>query len=537
MPEQIKKYLAKAKELWEKLNSRQKKIFISSAAFIAVAIIILVFVMTRKEYETLIACSSATEASEVKKLLDDHPEIHYNIKGNNKVFEVLKADYQNAFYLLVENDVPSSGYTWESITANNSWSTTNSERKYQEKLLKESKIESILKMYENIKNARVELSIPEESYSVLHKNEETTANVTLELSGRLPDGIGEELAKTIAYMIGNETTEHIIIMDTKLNVVFSGTSGSDKNIYNLTGQAAHTAQLENALSGKLSTLLLSLGPYNVATVVPSLRVDYNVTNTKRTTYSIPDDREEGYKTKYYYTYTEGAYTGGEVGAASNDSEEGTTYELNNGGTTSYSTTIQELYAINEVVEQIQGESGVIQLDDSGLAVSLTIYRAYDEDELRARGELDEMTFEEFKAAHEDIISIEPHDALYSMLEAASGIPIANIHITINQVPFFQGSIKEGFNFVRYIPLFILAVIVGLLAFVVFRSTRAVEVTEMEPELSVEALLEATRQQEQPLEDIEFNEKSEARKVIERFVDDNPDAVAILLRNWLDNGWG
>ena len=40
-----------------------------------------------------------------------------------------------------------------------------------------------------------------------------------------------------------------------------------------------------------------------------------------------------------------------------------------------------------------------------------------------------------------------------------------------------------------------------------------------------------------LENIELEQKSEARKLIENFVDENPEAVATLLRNWLDEDWG
>lgn len=533
MPEQVKEYWKKVKEFWEKFNEKQKKIFISGAAFLVIAIVILVFVMTRTEYETLIVCNTAQEAAEVKKLLDEN-EIEAKISGNNKTFEVLKEDYEKAFFLLVENDVPSSGYTWESITANNSWSTTNSERKYQEKLLKEAKIEAALEMYSYVKEALVELNIPEKSYSVLSDDEETTANVTLELSQSLPAGVGETLAKTIAYMVGNETTDHIVIMDSNMNVIFSGRAGSGDS-YNVSTQMDTTSKMEDGLNNKISTLCSSLGPYGSVTVASHLKVDYSITNTQKITYSIPEDREEGYKTEYHYTYTEGTYTGGEVGAASNDSEEGTTYEIDNGGTSSYSETIQELYALNEVVETIQGESGVVQLDESSVAISLIIYKKYDEDELRTRGLLDDMTFEEFKMANENIVSVEPHEGLFEAVEAATGIPQENISITINEEPFFIGSEVEEFNILTYIPLIVLAVIVALLAFVVYRSTKVVEVTETEPELSVEALLEATKQQ--PLDEIEFSDKSEARKVIEHFVDENPEAAALLLRNWIESDWG
>ena len=77
---------------------------------------------------------------------------------------------------------------------------------------------------------------------------------------------------------------------------------------------------------------------------------------------------------------------------------------------------------------------------------------------------------------------------------------------------------------------------GLLLFVVFRAMKPAEVVETEPELSVERLLATTREN-QSLEDIEFGEKSETRKMIEKYIDENADAVAALLRNWLsDDGW-
>ncbi len=75
----------------------------------------------------------------------------------------------------------------------------------------------------------------------------------------------------------------------------------------------------------------------------------------------------------------------------------------------------------------------------------------------------------------------------------------------------------------------------MLLFVVFKGTSPAEVTELEPELSVEQLLATTREN-QTLDDIEFSEKSETKKMIEKFVDENPEAVAQLLRNWLTDEW-
>ena len=65
--------------------------------------------------------------------------------------------------------------------------------------------------------------------------------------------------------------------------------------------------------------------------------------------------------------------------------------------------------------------------------------------------------------------------------------------------------------------------------------RSAKAAEPEEELSVESLLQSTPAE--VLEDIELEEKSETRKLIEKFVDENPEAVASLLRNWLTEDWG
>ena len=82
---------------------------------------------------------------------------------------------------------------------------------------------------------------------------------------------------------------------------------------------------------------------------------------------------------------------------------------------------------------------------------------------------------------------------------------------------------------------LIVIILALLAFVILRSMRVEHETEQEEELSVESLIQST--QDADLEDIEVETKSETRKMIEKFVDDNPEAVANLLRNWLTEDWG
>ena len=77
-------------------------------------------------------------------------------------------------------------------------------------------------------------------------------------------------------------------------------------------------------------------------------------------------------------------------------------------------------------------------------------------------------------------------------------------------------------------------IISLLAFVVLRSMKTRKSEEEEEDLSVEGILQSNP--EPQLEDIDVETKSETRKLIEKFVDENPEAAANLLRNWLNEDW-
>ena len=87
-----------------------------------------------------------------------------------------------------------------------------------------------------------------------------------------------------------------------------------------------------------------------------------------------------------------------------------------------------------------------------------------------------------------------------------------------------------------LQIILIVLILGLLAFVILRSMRQARVEEPEPEISIDDILQST-QPDTELDEIGVEDKSEARKIVEKFVEDNPEAAANLLRNWLNDDWG
>jgi len=148
-----------------------------------------------------------------------------------------------------------------------------------------------------------------------------------------------------------------------------------------------------------------------------------------------------------------------------------------------------------------------------------------------------MTWDEFKAANSEARVVEVDDMYISMISNATGVPESKVTFVCYEEPRFIDEEDGGFSVMDYAQIAIAVLIFALLGYVVFRSTRGPKVEELQPEVSVESLLESTSMaQQEQLEDIGYAEKSEVRLMIEKFVDENPEAVANLLRNWLNEEW-
>ena len=147
-----------------------------------------------------------------------------------------------------------------------------------------------------------------------------------------------------------------------------------------------------------------------------------------------------------------------------------------------------------------------------------------------------MTWEEFKAANNKPKVVQVDESYVTAIANITGFPEKSISFICQEEPQFIDEIEEGRSITDYAQIIIAVLIFALLGYVVFRSTRSEKVEEIAPEISVESLLESTAEVQDSLEDIGYNEKSDVRLMIEKFVDENPDAVASLLRNWLNEDW-
>lgn len=520
-------------EWWNKFSTKQKTVVISIAAGVIVALALLVTVLTRKQYVPLTTCETTTEASEVVDLLESN-NMDYQTNTEGTTITILDSQEAEARLLLGSNNIPNMNYTIDDVT-DGGFSTTESDKQKRYVVYMQDYMEEILEANSSVKKATVQLDIPEDDGTLIAQETESFAAVTLQLEGELNEDAAAALARCIATGLGNETTDNVTIIDTEGNLLFSGENSSDTEGTSANSQLTMKKKAEDLVRSEVKSVLLGTDLYDNVEVASNLDLDFSVTKLVTHDYTPAEDSTQGVLSheEIYQSDSQGGVSG-VPGTTSNDND--TTYQLQNYDNSSESVTQETRdYLPNESVMEQTIPPGLIQYDSSSISVAAKSLRVYKEEDVRSQGLLTDMTWEEFKAANEAQVKLDVDEELYSLVHTATGIPQENISIVAYEVPVFID--REGLDIeaTDMIQIAIIVVILGLLAFVILRSMRTSRTEEPEEELSVESLLQSTPSE--PLEDIELEEKSETRKMIEKFVDENPDAVANLLRNWLSEDWG
>lgn len=538
MNDRVKQVVDRIKDVLNKYTLKQKIIVGVLIGAIAIAIVLVSYFATRPVYVQLAKIEDAKMASEIIQALETEgiPN-RYKATDAATVIEVEQEYLSDATLLIESSDALSSGMTWEEAL-DNDMSTTTSEKRTKTTLALQTSLRKALLQYEGIQDASVLISVPEEDYTVLAEAKETSVAVTLTLSQDAKIGVGtaNAMALFLANAVGNSSTDNIVIIDTAGNKLFSGLDDSG-----LGGQiesaAEYKLKLQNQIANDVETVLLKCGYSDVE--IGSSNIVFNMDKVTElyTEYSVSENMEQGYySSTYNYKSVGNQSSGGIPGTDSNDDDTDTMIQSD--GASNTTVTLDKAdYLPNERQTNSEFEVGAVKPAESSMAIVLTTYNIIHEESLREQGLLDEISFEEYCEANSIKTEVEVPENIVDLVRQTTGIAANNIAISAYTMPMFEAEEEtEGVSAQNILMIVLAVLIVALLVFVVIKGTTPMEVTELEPELSVEELLTATKDN-QPLEDIEFNEKSEARALIEKFVDEKPDAVAQLLRNWINEDWG
>lgn len=532
MADRLKEIPAKILAWWNKFTARQKSVIMGIAAAVIFTFAIFVYVLSKPQYTQLIVCDTTSEAAEVIEILESNSIAHRESTSGLKI-EVETSQVSTANIALGAAGYVPDDYTLEDAL-NGSLTTTAADTEKRYKLYLEKKLASDFEQMPMIKDAVVNLSIPEQDGTLTAKRYESSAYIQLEIDGTFTSANAAALAKATATALGNETTANITIIDNDANLLFAG--GDD---YSTAGIANSMQELQNQaesqVANEVKKVLLGTRQYNNIEVASRLSMDFASYQDTLKEYYANDDRTEGMIASQQTFESESeSGVGGTPGTDSNGELNTYVYQDSQNSTTTQNETDTQ-YLPNEHIRYSEAAAGAIDLANSSISIAAIKYRVLHEEDAETQGLLEGLTWEEYKLANSEDVRIEVDSDFYNLVANATGISADRITIIAYESPLYYD--KEGMSVsattIMSVILFIL--IIGLLAFVVLRSMVASrKETPEEEELSVEDLLQSTPESE--LEDIDVESKSEVRMMIEKFVDENPEAAAALLRNWLNEDY-
>ena len=414
-------------------------------------------------------------------------------------------------------------------------STTESDKLKLYKAYQEEMLESDLESMENVISAKVDLHIPEDDGTMIAQNEDASAAIMLELNDALSNEQASNIAQFVKTSLGNDKIQTITIIDNEGNLLFSG---DDTSSITGTANSQFTVkqQTESVLESNIKKVVLGTNEYNLIEVSSNLDVDFSSIEETEHLFYAPEGATQGVLS--HEDIFEAEATGGNSGVPGTDSnnQDNTDYVMQDYESNSSSQSeISRDYLPNEKVTLTKIPAGLVKYDNSSVSVAAIKYKVLKEEDAKNQGLLDGITWDEYKAQNQQRTKLEVDEDIIDLVAKASGINSENISFIAYEEPMYIDAEGMPVKATDILQIALIALIMGLLAFVIFKSMRSEKVTVEEEEVSVETLLQSTPESE--LEDIEAESKSETRKLIEKFVDENPEAVANLLRNWLNEDWG
>lgn len=536
MQETVRKYMSQISEKWNEIEKSLRVKIILLAVGLLIALGLTVFLAVKPKWVVIEANSDAVTIGNIQKVFDD-ANIKNRLIKNSTAIEIQENQANQARILLAEKNVTNTGFTFENAFDTSNIGMTDRDKVEMYLRAQETAIVEQLRNIDGVDSASVKLVVPSDTALFEKEQTEASAGITVYKSKEINEKQGETMARLVCMSVKGLEMENIEIVDQEGNSIYSG---STRNINTSSTKADKEKQVTRDKEMQIRAALSDL--YDDVNVMSNIVFDWNKKQQKSTTYVPPvNDMTIGVPTKSIKeseNVVNGAQ-GQEPGVASND-QNPTNYQTENDSNASYdSAKDTNEYIYNSTEEIIEVAEGALQKDQSSISVFVYNLKEYKEAELKKKNIINETTtWEDFKSQNSAKPKIVVDPDIVQSLKVGTGID--NLTIYGYEKPVFVDEVIKPVAVEQIIILSILVILLLLLAFALIKKTKPDEIEEIEPELSVEDLIVSTqledeKEDEDSLAGIDEHESEYMRRIVE-FIDEKPEAVAQLLRNWLTDEW-
>ena len=414
----------------------------------------------------------------------------------------------------------------------------------------QSEIEMALLNVQGIEDATVILNLSDPRALFLGNMPRPSAAVTLETQRTFNAQDSMMLASMVANAVEGLDIDFITITDQNLRTIFNGSLDGDERFGTamLGGEVDHRA-LESARA-EAGVMELFSNMFHIVDVSAQVAVQTDSVSRVSTEFSDPSNGAGGFATNretVVESATGTAPQGQEPGLGPNAGVPAFAGAQTGDTEASREAIYESNILVNQVTESVEVAAGQPILDQSSIAVVVSTRQVYDQAVMESNGLLPEgVNWDMFVMQNSLPIADVNADvpALSLMVASSTGIPVENVSLIAQIQPVFVPIIQTPTNWNLIILLSIMAALLMMLAYALIRTRKVEEeIIEIEPELSVEDLLVSTRIEEAAeeeaaasLQEIAYGLDSEVKQQIEKFVNEKPEAVAQLIRSWMNEGW-
>ncbi len=541
MQERLRSFFGGLLDKFNNLENGQKVKLGISALVVILVLGVTTYFLTRPNLVMLYDKLTYSDAGQIKAALDD-AGIYNKITttSNGSAIFVNAADNDQAQVEIGTKNLPATqDFTHADAFKTGGMSATESTRQEAFKLASESATARKLRLFEGVTDAAVTITPADNNSFFIDEKSESSISVILTLMPgyNISSANALGMANFLRGTVEGLKLENVYILDQNMNPIYSGQTPQESvlgSAYELELQKKR--ELEASLRNQYLPLFDKI---NVSSNIV-FNTDKQSVKSSTLTPPVPDTntgvptREETHKSNFT-----GGNADAEPGVQPN-TQTTPTYATGNNTQSSASTSdsiIDRAYNTEETFKELG--TGVFMPELSSLSATFYKYRNYDEATI-TEAQLNGMTWAEFKATTgQALVPLTIDPQIIESIQKGTGI--ADVSVTGYEVPMFTDAIVKPLQISQIVMMAILVLLIGLLAFGLIKKTQADEVTEVEPELSVEDLLVSTqleeeKEEEMRLKEIEFNKESETKLQIEKFIQERPESVASLLRNWLNEEW-
>lgn len=526
MPEFLSRILKPIVEFWKGLDKSQKIRIYVTAGIVTVAVGLGLYLLTKPTYTTVIQNAEAQDVAAMQKILTDKG-IPYKLTDDKSGIVVDIKDSDSAHFELVSAGYPKNGLTFADALSNIKINTTESDKKHIWQQLDESDIVRQLKLFKNVKDASVTITRPEKTLLIdSAEDKDAKAAVTIIPDGEITPAQAQSIVKVVASSVEGLDPKNVTVVDEQGNILNS--ENADNSMDKTSTQYDMKRKVKTDLEKNVRDVLLNdqFDSFDTAKIVVNPILDFDTLTQSSKEITNPEGMENGavvsrQESKEDLQNGDASATPGVTSNPGNTP----TYPMGSTNAKSYKKSdLTENFAYNESTKQMEKSLGEVVPEKTTAAITL-LYgnRVPDDSKLT-----------------DDLVT-----QVKDLASKATGIPVENIAVTKLKVqppsadtPTVAETIK---NLVATYGLPLLLLLMLILMVIVALPKKKKIIQEPQPVLAGIDEIAASKYnfseiKQEPVPEIDTEERSEVKKQLEKFVKQKPEAVAQLLRNWLTDDY-